>query len=120
MKRKPIDIDALVAEAVPMRPNKYKAKKTVVDGIKFASKREAARYKDLLVLERAGQIACLELQHVYHLIVNGVNLGKYIADFLYIENGSVVVEDAKGFKTPVYRLKKKLMFALYGVQIRET
>lgn len=100
--------------------NKYGAKKTVVDGFTFASKREAARYKELLVLQRARQISQLELQPEYPLVINGMKIGKYIADFMYVENGSVVVEDAKGFKTPVYRLKKKLVLALYGVEIRET
>jgi len=100
--------------------NKYGAKRTIVDGIVFDSKREAARYVALRTLLRAGKISGLQLQPKYDLTVNGVKLGKYIADFMYVENGSVIVEDSKGFKTPVYRLKKKLLKALYGVEIRET
>jgi len=100
--------------------NKYGAKKTVVDGITFDSKREAARYKQLRVMERAGHIHDLRLQVSLPLNVNDVKLGKYIADFVYTEDGCEIVEDVKGVRTAVYRLKKKLVRALYGVEIRET
>lgn len=100
--------------------NKYGAVKTVVDGIKFDSKAEARRYKNLKLLERAGEITNLELQPRYDLIVNGVKCGFYKADFRYLENGKLVVEDVKGMKTPVYNLKKKLIKVIYGIEIFET
>ena len=71
-------------------------------------------------MESAGEITDLELQPVYKCVVNGVLVCKYIADFLYkLPSGRVVVEDAKGVKTDVYRLKNKLVRALYGVVIVE-
>jgi Protein of unknown function (DUF1064). len=86
--------------------NKYKAIKTSVDGIKFDSKKEAARYVQLKLLAKSGAIQSLELQPKYDLMVNGVKCGFYKADFRYYENGACIVEDVKGFKTPVYNLKK--------------
>jgi hypothetical protein len=100
--------------------NKYRAVKTVVDGIKFDSKKEAARYQQLKLLERAGEIMELTLQPRFDLIVNGVKCGFYKADFQYLEVGKYVVEDVKGMKTPVYNLKKKLVKAIYGIDIFET
>lgn len=101
--------------------SKYHAVPTVVDGIRFASKGEAARYRELKLLELAGEIACLELQPRYPLVVNGVKIGEYRADFRYAEHGAgVIVEDFKGVRTPVYRLKRLLVKALYGIEIRET
>jgi len=86
---------------------------------------EARRYGQLKIMERAGEIADLELQPVYPLVVAGIKIGKYIGDFRYVEmrKGAAVarvVEDCKGVRTPVYRLKKKLVEALYpGVKIVE-
>lgn len=101
---------------------KYRAVKTEVDGIIFASKKEANRYCELKLLERAGEISNLKLQPEYLIIVNGQEVCKYKADFSYRDEKTVtqVVEDTKGFKTPVYRLKKKLMKACYGIEIFET
>ncbi len=111
-------------------PSKYKAKPTVVDGIRFASMKEAARYQENKLREKAGHIRDLELQPKYPLVVAGVKIGSYVGDFRFWEKNDLyrkgdgkaeflVVEDVKGFKTPVYRLKKKLMLALHGVEIRE-
>ena len=100
--------------------NKYKAIKTVVDGITFDSKKEARRYGQLKMLVSAGQISELKLQPRFDLIVNGKKCGFYKADFDYIEAGKRVIEDVKGMKTPVYNLKKKLVKAIYGVDIFET
>lgn len=100
--------------------NKYRAIKTEVDGITFDSKREAARYMELVLLERAGEISRLELQPKYDCVVNGKKICTYKADFRYFDANGSVVEDVKGMKTPVYRLKKKLVEALYpGVTIQE-
>ena len=99
---------------------KYHAVKTVIDGIRFDSKAEAARYNTLKLLERNGDISGLVIHPAFPLEVMGQKIGKYIADFEYYENGKSVVEDVKGVKTPVYRLKKKLVKALYGIDILET
>ncbi|MBK8467712.1 MAG: DUF1064 domain-containing protein [Chloracidobacterium sp.] len=100
--------------------NKFNAVKTEVDGFVFDSEAEARRYSELLILEKAGEIKSLCLQPVFTLIVNGERVGKYIADFKYLTaKGETVVEDVKGVKTPVYRLKKKLVKAIYGFDIVE-
>lgn len=96
------------------RTSKYAAIRTEVNGIMFASKREAKRYSELCLLERAGEIASIELQPKFPCVVNGQKVCTYIADFAYLNSqGSRIVEDVKGFKTPMYRLKKKLVEALY-------
>lgn len=100
--------------------NKYKAIKTEVNGQKFDSKREAARYSDLILLELAGEISHLERQVKHPLIINSEKICTYIADFVYLEDGVCIVEDCKGMRTPTYKLKKKLMRAIHGIEIRET
>lgn len=106
--------------SVEPKKNKYCNKKTEVDGIIFDSKKEAAQYQVLKLRERAGEISGLTLQPKYPLEINGIKIGNYIGDFFYTENGQRVVEDTKGVKTPVYKLKRRLMLALYGIHIRET
>jgi len=104
-----------------MKPNKYRAKRTECGGGHIhASKKEARRCGELSLLEKAGEIHALVQQPESELKVNGVSIGKYRADFAYIENGKMIVEDCKGFKTPEYKLKKKLMLALWGIEIKET
>lgn len=106
-----------------MRPPKFRNRKTVVDGITFDSAKEARRWSELNLLLRAGQISELERQEVYRLTVSDQLICKYVADFSYLENGVHIVEDVKSDHTrklPVYRLKKKLLRACYGVEIRET
>ena len=102
------------------RTSKYGAIKTEVDGITFASRAEANRYSELKLLEAAGEISRLELQPKYPLVVNGVKVAEYRGDFLYIQDGHKVLEDVKGVATPVFRLKKKLVNALYNIDILET
>ena len=101
--------------------NKYNAKRTVLDGITFDSKAESERYAYLKLRERAGEIARLECQPEYKISVNGTHVCKYKADFRYFEIGAQkqIVEDVKGVITPVYRLKKKLVEAIYHVKIVE-
>jgi hypothetical protein len=103
------------------RGNKYGAVRTEVDGIVFDSKAEARRYGDLKLMEQAGEIRELVLQPRYDLTVQGVTIGKYIADFAYIDNktGARIVEDVKGVKTPLYRWKKRHVKAQYGIDVRE-
>ena len=101
--------------------SKYKAKKTVIDGITFDSKAEAKRYQELKLLERAGQIKHLSLQPRFTLQEGFVNVhtGKkermieYVADFMYLENNVIIVEDCKGFKTADYKIKRKLFIYQY-------
>ncbi len=122
-----------------MARSKYGARKVVFDGIEFASKKEARRYSELKIMEASGEIKCLRLQFEFELIPaqfappiklkNGKEKrGKclerkcsYIADFCYFraDTGELVVEDTKGFKTDVYRLKRKLFLWRYHIQITE-
>ena len=91
--------------------SKYKNIKTIVDGITFASKKEANRYSQLSALQGAGKIKGLQLQPRIPLMVNGVKIGHYVGDFRYELNGTVILEDVKSSatKTPVYNLKKKIL-----------
>lgn len=99
--------------------NKYNAKKTWLDGHCFDSKREAERYSELALLWKNGDIEDLKIHERYPLVVNNHLVCTYEADFVYTENGQEVVEDVKGFRTDVYKLKKKLMLAVYGIRIQE-
>mgnify|MGYP002706008184 CR=1 FL=1 len=122
--------------------NKYGNRKTVVNGIEFDSRKEAVRYQELRLLERAGKISGLRLQEKFILIPSqreastevyksGPQKGRrkpgkllekecsYIADFCYTENREIVVEDTKGFRTEAYKIKRKLMLERYGIRIRE-
>lgn len=121
---------------------KYNNKKIIVDGIKFDSKKEAARYQELKSLERAGVIHDLQRQVKYVLIpaqyettsevyAKGKEKGKpkkgklierecaYYADFVYCHSGHTIVEDTKGMKTPDYIIKRKLMLYLHNIRIVE-
>ena len=108
------------------RTNKYHAKKTVVDGMTFDSRREADRYLVLKSMEEDGDIEDLRRQVRYELVpafdVDGKHCRPvfYVADFVYVEDGKTVVEDVKGMKTDVYRLKSKLFARRYGMSIKET
>jgi hypothetical protein len=105
--------------------NKYNNKKVVIDGITFDSKKEANRYGELCILLKANIIQSLELQPVFEIQPKYKREGKtirsikYIADFRYTENGKTIVEDVKGFKTDIYKLKKKLVEYKFGVVIWE-
>lgn len=120
---------------------KYNATKCVVDGIEFASKREANRYLELRLLERAREISDLRLQVDFELIPNQYTTEKrygkngkplkdkqvllerkvvYRADFVYTDkDGKTVVEDTKGFRTTEYVLKRKMFLYKYGFPITE-
>jgi hypothetical protein len=102
------------------RRSKYGAKRTLVRGTWFASKREAAVFQDLLYRQAAKEIETIVLQPRFDLTVNGVKVCSYVGDFLVTKpGGEVEILDAKGFKTPAYRLKAKLFHALYGFAITE-
>ena len=101
---------------------KYNNTKIRVDGRLFDSKAEAARWQELSLLERAGEITELERQVEYELIPKqkGERAVKYIADFRYVDHeGKTVVEDTKGVKTPVWIIKRKLMLRVHGIRVRE-
>lgn len=105
---------------------KYGNKKVIVDGLKFDSRKEARRYSELKLLERAGQITDLKTQQKFELLPSQKINGKvaerplnYIADFVYKENGKTVVEDTKGFKTKEYIIKRKLMLYIHNIRIKE-
>lgn len=122
--------------------SKYGNKKIMLDSLSFDSRKEARRYTELKLLERAGKIKDLELQKSFELIpaqyedtgevyTRGANKGQpkrgkciekavtYKADFVYIEDGKTVVEDTKGFRTKDYILKRKLMLYIHRIRIRE-
>ncbi|MDX0530767.1 DUF1064 domain-containing protein [Sinorhizobium medicae] len=101
------------------RPSKYRNKKTTVDGVKFDSKREAEFYSSLKQLERAGQVYEVELQKPYALTVNGQLVCTYKADFAFydaIQKRNRVV-DIKGVATKDFVIKKKLMRAVFGIDV---
>lgn len=117
--------------------NKYRAKKTWAYGLQFDSKKEAKRYQELKLLEAAGKIEDLKTQVKFRLLpaqrepdTVGPKGGKikgrvierevsYIADFVYVENGQMIVEDTKGMRTPEYVIKRKLLLYMTGIKIRE-
>jgi len=99
---------------------KYRNIKTVIDGITFDSKKEAAYYGTLVLLKKSGEVIDFELQPKYYLAINGVKCGFYKADFKVTwKSGVVRVVDVKGMKTPIYNLKKKLVKAIHGIDIIE-
>lgn len=121
---------------------KYNNKKVTVDGIVFDSKREASRYSELIMLQRAGEISGLQRQVRYLLIPaqreasnevykRGEKKGQrkpgrliekevtYIADFVYYKDGELIVEDTKGFRTKDYIIKRKLMLYVHHIRIKE-
>lgn len=110
--------------------NKFHAEKVVLDGYTFGSGAEARRYQELLLLQRAGEINGLEVHPTYKFYVNTIYVGRYTPDFVYREKGWLtgqgqfedVVEDVKGgkaTKTEAYGLRKRLMWAIHGIRIRE-
>jgi len=102
---------------------KYKSIKTIVNGISFDSKKEAGYYGILRLKEKARLIQRFEMQVRYDLVVNGVNIGFYKADFVTYKNGKplevIDVKSEMTKKLPIYRLKKKLLKAIYGIDIVE-
>ncbi len=108
--------------------SKYRNVKTVVDGIRFDSKKEARRYQELKLLEKAGEISHLELQPIVHVVIGGVKLvfdsGRrvtYKCDFRYFDERCkrYILEDTKGFRTHTYKLKKAMVRAM-GIEIVES
>lgn len=105
---------------------KYKNHRVKVDGITFDSQKEAARWCELKIMQKAGLISDLRRQERFVLIPTQRIDDKvverplfYVADFTYTENGEKVVEDVKGFKTKEYVIKRKILLYLYGIRIKE-
>lgn len=122
---------------------KYHSRKTIIDGIEFMSRKEATRYTELKLLEKAGEISDLRLQVKYVLIPaqrepdtvgarGGIIKGKvierecsYLADFVYRIGGTSeeIVEDVKGYKDgsayAIFKIKRKLMLYIYGIRVKE-
>lgn len=100
--------------------NKYGAVRTTVDGHTFPSKREATRFQQLRLMERAGAIEDLELQPEYPIVINGRLVCKVRLDFRYRDSatGEQNVEDSKGKDNPLSWLKRKLVEAAYGITVR--
>lgn len=107
------------------KKSKYKNHKTIIDGIKFDSQKEGNRYLVLKDKIKHNEISDLRLQVKFELqpkyIINGrtIRAINYIADFVYNENDKEIIEDAKGYRTEVYKLKKKMFEYKYGFEIRE-
>ena len=106
--------------------SKYGNRKVIHDGIEFDSVKEAHRYCELKLMQRAGVISDLQLQVPFELIPTQRIDGKlaekavnYVADFVYKQNGVQVVEDTKGVRTKEYIIKRKLMLWVHGIRIRE-
>lgn len=99
--------------------SKYRAKQCLVDGIRFASQAEGRRFAALKIELLAGEIEGLELQPRFPFEIDGERMFVYIADFAYLRKGKEVVEDVKGVKTPVYKLKKKIIEKTYKIKIKE-
>ena len=105
------------------RKSKYNNKKTNIDGITFDSKKEAMRYLELKPLFKTGAIKDLKLQTKFPMMHEGKKICDYVSDFDYLEpNGddwSYIVEDVKGVKTSIYRLKKKMMLIFHNIKVIE-
>lgn len=119
--------------------SKYKAQKTEYNGVIYDSKKEAQRASELSVMEKLGIISHVQRQVKFVLVPaqrepdivgakGGIKKGKvierelsYIADFVYIDeqSGQTIVEDTKGFRTPEYKIKRKLMLYFHNIRIRE-
>lgn len=101
-----------------MKINKYGAKRTRGgDGRNYDSRAEARRSFELQLLQTQDLISDLQFQVPFNLEVNGILIGKYVADFTYYQNGKYIVEDKKGVKTPLFKWKMKHLKAQYGIDV---
>lgn len=102
-----------------MKQNKYNAVKTIVNGVSFHSKKEAMFYVSLLPMIRSGAISDFMMQVPFRFKINEKLMFTYKADFVYVLNGEKLIVDVKGYKTPIYKLKKKIIESHYGIKITE-
>lgn len=99
--------------------HKYGAKRyTSHDGIRHPSIKQGTRWEELLLLQKAGTIERLRREVRYPLLVNGEEIGAYVADHVYLENKKLIVEDCKGVQTALFRWKAKHFKVQYGMSIR--
>ena len=104
---------------------KYGNQKTIIDNIKFDSKAEAKRYTELLILQKSGIISDLKMQTPFIIAqacaINGRKRPpmKYLADFTYLLDGRLIIEDVKGKETEGYRIKRHLMKSVLNLEISE-
>lgn len=113
--------NALLDAKSGTKKNKFGAKKTEYKDRVYDSSKEAKRAFELDAMLRAGEILKIEYQPKYEIVVNGQRVANYFADFrVTYSDGHVEVEDTKGFKTPIYKLKKKLVEAIHNIKIVET
>ena len=99
---------------------KYRNVPTMYNGVRYDSKKEAEQAKRLDLLIEGGYVRSWQRQVRYRIVVNGMRVCTYVCDFLVtMADGEVEVMDVKGFKTPSYNLKKKLMKAVHGIEIVE-
>lgn len=105
---------------------KYNNNVSIIDGQKYRSNKERKRHCELLLLEKAGKISDLKREVPYILVESYIYNGRkipnlrYVADYVYNRDGIIVVEDCKGFKTQVYKIKRHLMATVHGITILET
>lgn len=113
-----------VSETVSPSPsptrNKYKAVRKEVGGHTFHSTGEAKRYCQLYYEQSLGVISELQIQVPFMLAVSEIYITSLVLDFVYVRNGQLILEDFKGVLTETYRIKKALLFAIYGLTITET
>ena len=112
----------LIEMEAAAKRNKYGSRATVVDGVRFDSRKEAKRWQLLKAMEESGEITRLRRQVRFDLAVNGIAVCAYVADAVYERGGATVVEDVKSAPTRrnrAYRIKRKLMRAVWGIEIQE-
>lgn len=114
-----MSVDDYNKRALAKKPRVKNTKRKVVNGIEFDSTREARAWQDLCLQQQAGQITGLRRQVEFPIAINGKHVCVYVADFVFQRDGKQVVADAKGWKTEIYVLKRKLMKAAHGVEIEE-
>ena len=120
LKDLPPKLQEQVRSKYGISKSKYGAETTEIDGHKFDSRFEAEHYAELKLMERAGIITDLELQPRFLLQEGFIYHGhkerkvEYVADFQYCQDGKLIVEDTKGFRTDTYKLKRKLFLYKYG------
>ncbi|NNH67806.1 DUF1064 domain-containing protein [Rhizobium laguerreae] len=117
-----INLSRQEAKALLAKPkrSKYGAQKTMVDGILFDSKREAAYYSELKIREKAGEVSGVALQRPFPIIIAGTTVGKYVSDFAFIDHlqdRRLRIIDVKGFDTPLSRFKRKCVEAFYQIKV---
>jgi hypothetical protein len=105
-----------------IKGSKYNNKKTIINGITFDSKKEADRYAFLTRRATIGEVVDIHLQVPFVFALEGKKMFTYKADFVYFDKlaNELIVEDVKGFRTPIYKLKKKLIESQHKIKITET